>query len=155
MIYKMKNKITIVFISLSLLSLCFFSSCEPDAADLPIVTYYSHTDFLNTANTNSLAIRFAVEEGESGLSVLEYGICYSLNQDPSISDNTIVLGSGVFNHMVSLCLNEDDVEYFLSISPSASYYHLNITVPGTYNFRLYAKNDNGIQYSSSFSAAVE
>lgn len=118
---KMKNIIKIASISIIAIS-SFFMGCKKDEETLnkPTVTTTSVTNITKTS-----AVCLGKVNSDGGAEVTERGIYWSLTENPTDSNNTIVSGTGTGEFSCTLT----------GLSANTTYY-----------FRAYAKNSEGTSY---------
>ena len=117
---KQINKLSFILFALLVL---MFSSCEPEVT-LPILTTTEVTDI-----TNNSAISGGKITSDGGGEITARGVCWSLNENPTISDNKTIdgLGTGRFTSTIS-----------------------GLTESTTYFVRAYATNASGTGYGEIY-----
>lgn len=116
------NSIIYTVLLAGLLLPLMFSCKKEDIKVIPIITISAVSEITATTITSILSI-----STDGGTPITTRGICWSTNQDPTISDNKTTNGAGMSS--------------FTSTITGL--------IPGTiYNIRAYATNSVGISYSS-------
>lgn len=124
------NKILIIVLSVFLTGVLVLHSCKEKEDDEPMGSLPAITTVLVTDITDSSALSGGNISSDGGKTVTARGVCWSTNQQPTISDNKSVDGSGIGlfeSEMFSLVGNT------------------------TYYVRAYATNDVGTAYGNEIS----
>lgn len=122
----MKIKTTIYTVLLAGLLLPLINNCKKEAVKtVPIVSISATSNI--TATTATVGGEISADGGDA---VTDHGVCWSANQNPTISDNKTSNGSGAGSFTNSLT----------GLTPGA-----------TYNLKAYATNSVGTGYSSQLS----
>jgi len=119
----MKPNFTILLLIIYSLLLTLPYSCKKDPPKvIPLITT---TTVLNTTSTSATSGGTIINDG--GVSITARGVCWSKSQNPTVSDNKSVNGSGIGNFSVSIT----------NLSPLTTYY-----------VRAYATNSVGTAYGN-------